>query len=222
MECGGIAVLQNEPRDLGQNQQSNQRTIQEVTEWLRARAESQSNVEKEEDGVQQNVVRIKEEEDDYGYPCSRSNGGWIPTEQSTSSSADINAELQQEEDEGEDEDEMLDMAPFLSSERSLFPSHPARGWLESLAAFPSFNTAAAGPEMAGDNGRLHKCPVCGRGFSRRSSMKRHVLGVHKRDSTGTSSHPPDSSSTEQTTSSLTANIKTEPMQVQSSFIYSSH
>ncbi|KAL2102945.1 hypothetical protein ACEWY4_002113 [Coilia grayii] len=111
-----IVILKNDLRDLRQQLQSHQsshRTIQEVTEWLQD-GESQPNVVKEEDGLLQNLAMgIKEEDvadEDDGYQCSQSDEADTPTEQTTSSSADIKAELVQEQ--GEESD----MAPVLSSE----------------------------------------------------------------------------------------------------------
>ncbi|KAL2086204.1 hypothetical protein ACEWY4_017263 [Coilia grayii] len=117
-----IAVLKNELRDLQQQLQSHQSshgTIQEVTVWLQE-GESQHTVGKGEESLLQTpVIGIKEEDADDNIAdkdavAGDSDDGYQygadpPTEQTTSSPADIKAELVQE-DEGESA-----VAPGLSS-----------------------------------------------------------------------------------------------------------
>ncbi|KAL2083099.1 hypothetical protein ACEWY4_020872 [Coilia grayii] len=123
-----IASLKNELKDLHQqlhSYQSNHRMIQEVTEWLQD-GESQPTVVKVEADLLQSVaIGIKEEQDDAarddedGSQCSQSGGAErAPTEQTTSSSADIKSELVQEQDEESD------VALVLSSEIKQCPPDP--------------------------------------------------------------------------------------------------
>ncbi|KAL2085352.1 hypothetical protein ACEWY4_018672 [Coilia grayii] len=123
-----ISSLKNELKDLHQqlhSHQSNHRMIQEVTEWLQD-GESQPTVLKVEADLLQNLaIGIKEEQDDAadaahdeedGCQCSQSDGADPPTEQTTSSSADIKSELEQ--------DEKSDVALVLSSEIKQCPPDP--------------------------------------------------------------------------------------------------
>ncbi|XP_063073560.1 uncharacterized protein LOC134464044 [Engraulis encrasicolus] len=83
-----IVVLKNELGDLKrqlQNHQSNHGTSQEVTDWQQD--ESMTNIVKEEDGVQQNVLgAVKEEDAENAYPFSQSGEMDNSTEQTNSSS----------------------------------------------------------------------------------------------------------------------------------------
>ncbi|KAL2085355.1 hypothetical protein ACEWY4_018675 [Coilia grayii] len=123
-----ISSLKNELKDLHQqlhSHQSNHRMIQEVTEWLQD-GESQP-MKVEADLLQNLAIGIKEEQDDAadaahddedGCQCSQSDGADPPTEQTTSSSADIKSELVQEPDE------KSDVALVHSSEIKQCPPDP--------------------------------------------------------------------------------------------------
>ncbi|KAL2086205.1 hypothetical protein ACEWY4_017264 [Coilia grayii] len=117
-----IAVLKNELRDLQQQLQSHQSshgTIQEVTVWLQEGESQHTVVKGEESLLQPLVIGIKKEDADYNIADKdavagdnddgHQYGADPPTEQTTSSPADIKAELVQE-DEGESA-----VAPGLSS-----------------------------------------------------------------------------------------------------------
>ncbi|XP_063049147.1 zinc finger protein 835-like isoform X2 [Engraulis encrasicolus] len=194
-----IAVLKNELGDLKQQlqtHQSNRRTIQEVTEWQQD--ESLTNVVKEENSVQQNVlVPVKVEDANDEYQCNRSDETDASTEQTISSSAGSRTELVQEEDE------KLDMIPVVSSdphpvkflrlsvqlvdccatqghqrttskknEAGENPNNGIAGKASEwpLSAVPNFTAV---PETEVDNGRPYKSPACEEDFSSKSAMEKH-------------------------------------------------
>ncbi|KAL2085350.1 hypothetical protein ACEWY4_018670 [Coilia grayii] len=125
-----ISSLKNELKDLHQqlhSHQSNHRMIKEVTEWLQDGGSQPIVVKVEGDLLQNLAIGIKEEQDyaadaahddEDGCQCSQSDGAEPPTEQTTSSSADIKSELVQEED-GES-----DGAPVLSPKTKQSPPDP--------------------------------------------------------------------------------------------------
>ncbi|KAL2102483.1 hypothetical protein ACEWY4_001651 [Coilia grayii] len=212
-----IAILKNELRDVQQqlqSHQSNHRMIQEVTECLQD-GESQPNIVKEEDCLLQNVViGIKDEddaadEDDDGYQCSRSDEADTPTEQTTSASADINAQLVQEQDEESD------MAPVLSYEINQSPTDavPLVKFLRlsvqvvdccatqnqqgpgsknnkngeknktgrrSRLSLSAVPKFTAIPEAMMPNERPYHCSFCRKSFSRKTWFKKH-LHIHSGD-----------------------------------------
>ncbi|KAL2102949.1 hypothetical protein ACEWY4_002117 [Coilia grayii] len=221
-----IGILKNELRDLQQQLQSHQshhssescKTIQAVTEAGLQDGESQPNVVKEEDGLLQNLVMgIKEEEDvadedDDGYQCSHSDEADTPTEQTTSSSADIKAELVQEQDEESD------MAPVLSSEINQSPPDPAslvkflrlsvqvvdcctiqhqqgadgknnergeqpkNGRGSRRSSLSAVPKFTAIPKTMMHNEKPYHCSFCRKSFSRKAWLKKH-LHVHRGDNT---------------------------------------
>ncbi|XP_063073824.1 zinc finger protein 239-like [Engraulis encrasicolus] len=208
-----IAVLKNDLRDLKrqlQSPQKSQRTIPKVTE-CQLDEESLSNIVVGEiRGVQQNVlVAVKEEAAEDGYPCSQSDETDLPTEQNSSSVADIKAELDQEEDE------MSDMVPVISSVMSQSPADPLKALRLSVQVVelcstegqqgtssknhecgetPVAGVAEKGPEVqipkptavsetavVDNNGRPYKCSHGGEGSPEKASQREHTRDVHTED-----------------------------------------
>ncbi|XP_063073822.1 uncharacterized protein LOC134464282 [Engraulis encrasicolus] len=153
-----IAVLKNDLRDLKrqlQSPQKSQRTIPKVTECPQDEESLSNIVVGEIRGVQQNVlVAVKEEAAEDGYPCSQSDETDLPTEQNSSSVADIKAELDQEEDE------MSDMVPVISSVMSQSPADPLKALRLSVQVVELCSTEG----QQGTSSKNHECgetPVAG-------------------------------------------------------------
>ncbi|KAL2102948.1 hypothetical protein ACEWY4_002116 [Coilia grayii] len=151
---------------------------------------------------------VADEEDD-GYQCNQSDEADNPTEQTTSLSADIKAELVQEQDEESDMAPVLsseinqsppDPASLVkffklsvqvvdcctiqhqqgtdgkNNEDGKEPKNGGGSQL-SLSAVPKFTAI---PETAMHNEKPYHCSFCGKSFSRKAWLKKH-LHIHSGD-----------------------------------------